>query len=404
MLALTKRPKTISEMVGQNKILKFMKESSKDLSFPQSMLFDGNSGSGKSTLAFIIAKTINCKNPIKNKEGYYDPCNECKSCKDVLSTQFERDILYLDASKMGKAEVSELTSFVERSPMYDNKRVLIIDEAHLLNSKEARGAMLLLLEKPREHVIFILCTTDVSKFDNAFMNRLQRFQFKPLNSLSIGEYLSSLFNQQISQWDEEGEDIEEGIKIGDQVITQENIKSFGKEVIPLLSTNSKGELRQAIQYYEQCIKMFIFTKEEALEILVLFDSERAEDMMIEILTTSNISLIFKYLEEVDIEFFYNYFYKIIHEAIVYNETKEIIDSRRENLYVAFSKSNRMYSMLDLFIKIEENRRGYYFNKRYLISKIMLFVMDNSPSNFNPRKLEEKPRRKTVQRVKHQWTD
>lgn len=389
MLSLTERPKIISEMAGQKSVLQFMKESSRDMEYPPFMLFYGASGIGKSTLAFILAKTVNCKNPIKNPEGFYDPCNECKSCQDVNEARFGRDIHYMDASKMGKAEVSQLSGITNRLPMYDKKRVIIIDEAHLLNSKEARGAMLLILEKPIDSVLFILCTTDISKFDNAFMNRLQKFKFRAIDTGSIGSYLGKLFNQQIALWDKEGKDLgNDGIEYNGQLINPDKLESFAKEVIPLIAFNSQGALRQALQYYEQCVKMFLFTKEEVLEALDFFDQERADTIMLDILNIQNTGEVYEYLKTSDISMFYNYLYKTVQESFILQNTGYMAEPSRDYLYQKFIGNPNLQELFRTLLYIEENKIGYNMNSRYIISRLLQFMFENQPSNVKPQKLEE----------------
>jgi len=92
MRTIQDRPKTFAEIMGHIIILEEFKTRSRDKNYPNYMLFVGDSGTGKSTSAFIIAKLLNCSEPIKQEGEYYEPCNTCKACTDVNSQKFNRDV------------------------------------------------------------------------------------------------------------------------------------------------------------------------------------------------------------------------------------------------------------------------------------------------------------------------
>jgi DNA polymerase-3 subunit gamma/tau len=275
----------MNEMVGQYVVLSEMKERSKDINFPNQMLFVGQSGSGKSTLALILAKLINCKNPQQQEDGTYEPCNECSACTDVVHQRWSRDVYYMDATYMGKEEVQKLHEKTGSRPMYDKNKVIIIDEAHLLNSKEARGGMLTLTEKPKENVYFILCTTDISPFDTAFQSRFMTYKFYSAKLEDIGRYL-------IQQLESEN-------------YTDEYIKQMAKNIIPIIADNAEGSIRQAIQYMERVIYSGITTVEE-LEKEMGFISQTSMNYIIGYALNGDVPQFFKFYNSLsDKKFFFN---------------------------------------------------------------------------------------------------
>jgi len=362
MYSINKRPRTLSEVVGHPNIIKEFKNLSKDFSFSNYILLYGESGTGKSTSAFIISKLLQCKNPIKNEEGYYDPCNECSSCKDINESKFARDVHYLDASTMGKDEVNKLSNQVSMAPLRDKNRIIIIDEAHLLNSKEARGAMLLMLEKPRKNVYFILSTTDISKFDNAFLSRLKKYKFQSLKEQDIGKYLISVFNNLGIDPDNDPE------------IREDDLEDFLSKGLLTIIENSKGSAREAIMMFERCIQGKIFRNEDIIAELNVQDVDSMSDVLIGILYQKNPKGIFDYLNKVDdMEFFYNFVIKIMTEATIFNMTKVPPIAYREKTYQTLLNSKDFNDFFKMIREFESSRQSFYFNKRLFTLTVINFI-------------------------------
>ena len=291
MLNITERPQVLSEMVGQFQILSEMKRRSKKIDFPTYMVFEGETGSGKSTLAFIVAKLLNCKNP---KNG--NPCDECSSCLDVINEKFTRDIYYIDASHMGKEEVLSLQQKLNSLPMYDDNKVIIIDEAHLLNSPAARGAMLTLTEKHRKNIYFILCTTDLSKFDKALKSRFQCYKFKKVKLEDIASILM-------------------------RTIEKNNLdvtEQFIDEGLVLISEFADGSVREALQYLDRCVYGKLFTAEDIQKELGFISKEKLFQM-VKNLIQGQVQFLID-LEKEDSEQFFYYSLKILLGIRNYKET------------------------------------------------------------------------------------
>lgn len=169
------RPQKFSDMIGQNHIKITLQHELERGEIAHAYLFCGPRGLGKTTSARLFAKAVNCAN---RKAGESEPCNECESCLDIMAGRAV-DIIEIDAaSNTGVDNVRE--NIIENSrfnPVRSKFKVFIIDEVHML-STSAFNALLKIMEEPPEHVIFILCTTEIHKIPLTIISRCQRFDFK----------------------------------------------------------------------------------------------------------------------------------------------------------------------------------------------------------------------------------
>lgn len=214
------RPKTFSDVVGQEHITSTLKRQVAEGRLSHAYLFTGTRGTGKTTCAKILAKAVNCENP---QDG--DPCNVCPSCLGIESGAF-LDVMELDAaSNNGVDNVRALRDEAVYSPAQVKKRVYIVDEVHML-STPAFNALLKILEEPPEHLMFVLATTELHKVPATILSRCQRFAFRRILPRDIEARL-------------------------EYVAKEENIdlKSDGAE---LLARLSDGALRDALSLLDQC--------------------------------------------------------------------------------------------------------------------------------------------------------
>jgi DNA polymerase-3 subunit gamma/tau len=146
-------------------------------------MFCGSRGTGKTTCAKILAKAVNCENPIDG-----EPCNECASCR-AINEERVLDVVEMDAaSNNGVDHIRRLCDEVQFLPSEVKKRVYIIDEVHML-STSAFNALLKTIEEPPAHVLFILATTEVNDIPATIMSRCQRFDFKRITPEIISKRL-----------------------------------------------------------------------------------------------------------------------------------------------------------------------------------------------------------------------
>src|SRR6185312_5934642 len=177
------RSQTFDEMVGQEPIVRTLKNALNSNSLAHAYLFTGPRGTGKTSTARLLAKTINCLN---SKDG--EPCNECLQCREITAGNSFNVIEIDAASNRGIDSIRELREKVMMPPSTGKYKVYILDEAHMLTT-EAFNALLKTLEEPPAHAIFVLATTDVHKLLPTVISRCQRFDFKRFTTRQIVEHL-----------------------------------------------------------------------------------------------------------------------------------------------------------------------------------------------------------------------
>jgi DNA polymerase-3 subunit gamma/tau len=177
------RPQTFGDIVGQAHVTRALRNAVREGRLSHAYLFNGPRGTGKTSAAKIMAKAVNCQQPV---EG--EPCNRCKSC-EAISSGLVTDVLEIDAaSNRGVEEIRDIRERVKFAPSDVSYKVYIIDEVHMLTT-EAFNALLKTLEEPPPHVLFILATTEPHKLPATIISRCQRFDF---HRIPLGEIVGRL--------------------------------------------------------------------------------------------------------------------------------------------------------------------------------------------------------------------
>ena len=190
------RPDSFEGLIGQNHVVEILKNSIKEQKIAHAYLFSGPRGTGKTSTARILAKSINC---LDNKDGM--ACGQCANC---LSFNGNPDIIEIDAaSNNGVDEIRELINNIKIMPTSLKYKVYIIDEVHML-SQSAFNALLLTLEEPPEHVVFILATTNIESVPITILSRCQRFDFKRISDVDLLKQLKYVCDSEKIEYDEEG--------------------------------------------------------------------------------------------------------------------------------------------------------------------------------------------------------
>ena len=194
------RPDNFSNIIGQDYMISILKNAIKNDKISHAYIFSGPRGTGKTSTAKVFAKAINSLNP--SSDG---PCNECESCKHFKENA---DIIEIDAaSNNGVDEIREIINNIKLAPAYSKYKVYIIDEVHML-STSAFNALLLTLEEPPKHVVFILATTNIEAVPITILSRCQRFDFHKISIYDIMNRLKYVVkNENISIDDDALEEI-----------------------------------------------------------------------------------------------------------------------------------------------------------------------------------------------------
>ena len=189
------RPKNFDEVIGQDYIIKTLKNQIKTNRLTHAYLFCGPRGTGKTSTAKIFAKAVNCTH---STDG--NPCGLCAEC--VALSEPNTDIIEIDAASNNRVEeIRDLREKVNFPPLIGRYKVYIIDEVHML-TESAFNALLKTLEEPPKHVIFILATTEIHKLPATILSRCTRFDFKLLDVNTLSEHLKNVFDKRNITYDE----------------------------------------------------------------------------------------------------------------------------------------------------------------------------------------------------------
>ena len=342
------RPKTFEDVVGQEHIVKTLKNQIKNNNIGHAYLFSGTRGTGKTSTAKIFARAVNCLNSIDE-----EPCNQCEICVDTLNDNI-MDIVEIDAASNNSVDdIRELRESVKYTPSKAKYKVYIIDEVHML-SQGAFNALLKTLEEPPSYVIFILATTEPHKIPATILSRCQRFDFKRVSSKDIANRMA-------------------------YICEKENIQAEEK-ALNLIARNSQGALRDALSILDQCMS---------------FGNEKIEyNDVIELLGTVNIDELFELSQSI-IDENTKKSLQILNEFIIWgkdirNLINDLIDHFRNLMVCKVSKDlDDIISLPEEIIeRLQEQSKTININDLIRILNILSETQDSMKSSSNTRILAE----------------
>ena len=236
---ISKRPQTLDELYGLENIKRYFYERARTEDWPKAVLLRGQFGNGKTTTAKILAAMMVAQE--KDRKG--NPMWTCPSTKAILEERYDRDVILIDGGQSGKADVVDtIREFIATPPMFDKRKVVIIEEVQEL-STAARNSLLKTLEHPKEKIHFILLSMEYGGA-SGFASRCVPFNFKKQSTKEIMLFLKAMMESE-GLWDDEN-------------IPQE----FKFQGLGTIAQTSGGSLRQALQVLELCISGQYFTAQE----------------------------------------------------------------------------------------------------------------------------------------------
>ena len=177
VLARKYRPETFIDLVGQEAMVRILKNAFEADRIAQAFMMTGIRGTGKTTTARIIAKGMNCIGPDGSGKPTTEPCGQCEHCTAIMEGRHV-DVMEMDAaSNTGVANIREIIDSVHYRAASARYKVYIIDEVHML-STGAFNALLKTLEEPPAHVKFVFATTEIRKVPVTVLSRCQRFDLR----------------------------------------------------------------------------------------------------------------------------------------------------------------------------------------------------------------------------------
>ncbi|PAF35338.1 DNA polymerase III subunit gamma/tau [Terribacillus saccharophilus] len=262
------RPRTFADVVGQEPIIRTLKNAIMQDKFSHAYLFSGPRGTGKTSAAKIFAKTINCEHaPVE------EACNECAACKGIQDGSIS-DVIEIDAaSNNGVEQIRDIRDKVKYAPSAVKYKVYIIDEVHML-SIGAFNALLKTLEEPPKHVVFILATTEPHKIPLTIISRCQRFDFKRINQQAMVNRMQEILEkEQITVSDDAVESValaaeggmRDALSLLDQAISYSEDVVELEDVLAVTGAVSQDRLTEVIR---ACARQDVQAALEQVDLLI----------------------------------------------------------------------------------------------------------------------------------------
>ncbi|WP_373601427.1 DNA polymerase III subunit gamma/tau [Paraclostridium bifermentans] len=342
------RPQTFKDVVGQEHIVRTLKNQIQNNNVGHAYLFCGTRGTGKTSTAKIFARAVNCNNSVDE-----EPCNECEVCKDILNDNI-MDVIEIDAASNNSVDdIREIRENVKYTPAKCKYKVYIIDEVHML-SQGAFNALLKTLEEPPSYVIFILATTEPHKIPATILSRCQRFDFKRVTVKDMSDRMKEIC-----------EDV--NVEVDDRALN-------------LIARNSQGALRDALSILDQCMSFS--------------ENKIGYKDVVDLLGTVNVEQLFEMAEYI-IKEDTKKCLEILNEFVIWgkdikNLVDDLIDHFRNLMVCKVSKElDEIISLPDETIaQLKSQAETIEINDIIRILNILSVTQDDIKSSSNPRVLAE----------------
>lgn len=372
------RPKKFEDVVGQEMIVKILRNSIKENKIAHAYIFAGPRGVGKTSIAKIFSKAVNCLNPING-----DLCENCDVCSNDADNEI--DIIEIDAaSNNGVDEIREIRNSIKLMPTRLKYKVYIIDEVHML-SISAFNALLKTLEEPPSHAIFILATTEVNKIPSTVISRCQKFDFEKITPKLIEKQLN-------------------------KILELEN-KIISDKIVKLIAKISDGGMRDAINLLDQIISLnnSNITTDDVYKII----GEITDEELFEILNSiynGNMADVLYYIEKIsdkgiNFDAVCNKLQSFIRDILIYKNTEKYFDNEYEiklDKYCNYDDEIYLKLCHELFSLSNELKKTT--NQKNLVEiyfiKMVLLILNNKNNNdYNIIKSDDIPIEKETNDIK-----
>ncbi|UWS80125.1 DNA polymerase III subunit gamma/tau [Phaeobacter sp. G2] len=254
VLARKYRPETFADLVGQDAMVRTLKNAFETNRIAQAFIMTGIRGTGKTTTARIIAKGMNCIGPDGSGQPTTEPCGVCEHCTAIMEGRHV-DVMEMDAaSRTGVGDIREIIDSVQYRAASARYKIYIIDEVHML-STSAFNALLKTLEEPPAHVKFIFATTEIRKVPVTVLSRCQRYDLRRIEP----EVMIALMRK---------------------IATAENAE-INEDALALITRAAEGSVRDATSLLDQAISHGAgeTTADQVRAMLGLADRGRVLDLM-----------------------------------------------------------------------------------------------------------------------------
>ncbi len=350
------RPTNFENIVGQEYTITMLKNAIMNDKISHAYLFTGPRGTGKTSTAKVFAKTINCENRING-----EACGKCNSC---LNFSHSSDIIEIDAaSNNGVDDIRELINNVKIAPTSSKYKIYIIDEVHMM-TQSAFNALLLTLEEPPTHAIFIMATTNVESVPITILSRCQRFNFKKIELNTIKNQLSKIC-------------LEENIKITSDALDEIAYLSEGglRDALSLLdqlsSENDEITIDKILMNYGSISSLFI------KNIIDDIENNDADKIILAMKELENSSSDYKVFIKKLVK-------ELINKAILIKQTNLKSNLTYENI------KNLILDLNDCFNKISIHINPYLLIQVILLNYVKPVVKAND-EDVKKDKIEEQPK-------------